>query len=443
MDPRYLRYAERQAPRYTSYPTAPHFNAAVNGAVFADWLGELAPERKLSLYVHVPYCRQICWYCGCNTFAARREEPIADYVETVLREIEIVGEATDARNVGELHWGGGTPNILSPAQFQRIHRQLAFWFDIAADARHSIEIDPRHLSSAHVAAYADVGVTRASIGVQDLNSHVQKAIGRIQPIETVRAAVDLLRGAGIARINMDLLYGLPEQSLDDLLYSIRITAAMQPQRIALFGYAHVPWFKKRQRLIDANALPSAAQRFDQAEAARAELNALGYVAVGLDHFALPDDELACAAQAGALYRSFQGYRAGAALPILGFGPSAISTLPQGYAQAHAEVGAWTRAVAYGRLPIARGHAVSAADKRRALIIAQIMCDFDADLRLLGGTSALAKELSALQPLFDDDLVSLTGDRLVIPPHGRQFCRLVAQAFDAYAQEAPARHSTAI
>lgn len=443
MDPRYLPYAERQAPRYTSYPTAPHFGPAVDGEAYAGWLADLAPAQALSLYLHVPYCREICWYCGCNTHAARRDEPVADYVDTVLREIELVGEHTAARRVQELHWGGGTPNILSPAQFARIHHQLGFWFDIDADARHSIEIDPRRLTRELSIAYAEADVTRASIGAQDFNPHVQRAIGRIQPVELVRDAVATLRDAGIDRISMDLMYGLPQQSVSDLLHSVCTAAAMQPQRLALFGYAHVPWFKKRQRLIDATTLPSPAQRFDQAEAARAELAALGYIAVGLDHFALPGEDLARAARRGEVHRSFQGYTAGAALPIVGFGPSAISTLPQGYAQNHAEVGAWARAVAGGRLPIVRGHALSEEDRKRASLIEQIMCAFAADLSPLGGAARCARELAALQPLFDDGLIELSGDRLVVAPAGRQFCRLVAQAFDAYASTTPARHSAAV
>ncbi len=443
MDPRYLPYAEQQAPRYTSYPTAPHFSSDVNSDTLSAWLAALTQDVKLSLYVHVPYCRELCWYCGCNTFAARRAEPVSEFTENILREVELAGDVIAARDVQELHWGGGTPNILSPAQFTRIHHQLAFWFDIASNARHSIEIDPRCLSDEHLAAYRAAGVTRASIGAQDFNPHVQQAMGRIQPAELVSAAIEKLRAVGIAEISMDLMYGLPHQSIGDLTRSVRTAAALRPQRIALFGYAHVPWFKKRQRLIDEKALPTSAYRFAQAEAARDELVALGYVAVGLDHFALPTDELALAAHSDQLHRSFQGYGAGDPLPIIGFGPSAISTLPEGYAQNHAEVGAWTRAIGDDRLPVARGHAIDETDRRRAAVIEQIMCAFDADLTSLGGAASLVEELSILRPLMDDELVFVTGDRLVISPRGRPFCRLVAQAFDAYAQASPARHSNAV
>jgi oxygen-independent coproporphyrinogen-3 oxidase len=442
MDPRYITYAERQAPRYTSYPSAPHFTNAVDDMLYGDWIAALPENAALSLYIHVPYCREICWYCGCNTFAARRDEPVSNYVETLLREIELVGDKISARRTGELHWGGGTPNILSPAEFSRIYRQLGFWFDIDESSLHSIEIDPRHLTADHARAYVEARVTRASIGAQDFNPHVQKGIGRIQPAALVRRAVDTLRGAGVHEINMDLMYGLPGQAKDDLLHSLRIAAEMAPQRIALFGYAHVPWFKKRQRLIDETQLPSAPQRFDCAEAARSELAKLGYVAIGLDHFALPDDDLAKAACRGELQRSFQGYTAGAPLPIVGLGPSAISTLPQGYAQNLAEVGAWSKAVNEPSLPIARGHELSHDDRLRGDLIMEIMCSFSADLAPLGGAEQCAHEIAALAPLMKDGLISLSGDKLSIAESGRPFCRLVAQAFDAYAS-ANARHSAAV
>lgn len=442
MDPRYLIYAERPAPRYTSYPSAPHFTDAVDGALYGAWIAALPEDAALSLYIHVPYCREICWYCGCNTFAARRDEPVSNYVLTLLREIDLVGDRIGARRVDELHWGGGTPNILTAAEFTRIRHHLAFWFDIDASCHHSIEIDPRHLTSEHARAYAHAGVTRASIGAQDFNPHVQKAIGRVQPVDLVRQAVAMLRAAGIGQVNMDLMYGLPSQSRDDLLASLRTAAEMAPQRIALFGYAHVPWFKKRQHLIDEAQLPSARQRFDCAEAARSELAKLGYLAIGLDHFALPDDDLAKAACRGELRRTFQGYTAGAPLPIVGLGPSAITTLPQGYAQNLAEVGAWSRAVNEPRLPIARGHELSGDDRLRGDLIRAIMCSFSADLAPLGGADQCAREIAALAPLMKDGLVALSGDKISIAENGRPFCRLVAQAFDAYAS-GNARHSAAV
>ena len=443
MDHRLLDYAERAAPRYTSYPTAPHFSTEIGARQVKQWLGEVPGDAALSLYLHVPYCRQLCWYCGCNTYAARRDEPVLDFVETILNEIDLVSDALRARSVVEIHWGGGTPNILPPDQFSRIAERLARRFDIHAAAHHAIELDPRYVDEAKARAYFSAGVNRVSLGVQDLTPRVQQAIGRVQPLDVVERAVDVLRQAGIDEINVDLMYGLPHQSAEDLRTSIRLATALKPNRVALFGYAHVPWFKKRQRLIPEAALPGTAERFDQAEAARAELEALGYVAVGFDHFALPSDELAMAARSGRLRRSFQGYVVQAADAIIGLGPSAISTLPQGYAQNEAEPGAWGREISEGKLATARGHGLSEEDRTRRRLIEQIMCEFEADLAPLGGAGACANELEALSPMFADGMVRLCGDRLVLSLRAQPFCRLVGMAFDAYAQRGAARHSRAV
>ena len=443
MQPNWLNYAEQAAPRYTSYPTAPHFSPALGEAQVRDWLGALSGRDTLSAYIHVPYCRSLCWYCGCNTYAARKSEPIRDYVALLLQEIDLVAAASGASRMVEIQWGGGTPNILSPDQFGRVAERLFARFDASGVAHHAMEINPRYIDKAKAAAYAAGGVNRASVGVQDLNDHVQAAIGRVQSVDVVRRALDHLRQAGIAAINVDLMYGLPHQSVDDLLRTIEIVVTMQPDRIALFGYAHVPWFKKRQRLIPDAALPGAAERFAQAEAARAALEAAGYVAIGIDHYARESDELAMAATASALTRSFQGYVVERADALIGFGASAISTYPQGYAQNLAEPGAWGRAVAEGHLPIARGHALQGDDDVRRRLIMQIMCDFAGDLAPMGGAAACRAEIAALRPMIEDGFVAIDGDKILVSEAGRPFCRLVARAFDSYAVGAPARHSRAV
>ncbi len=442
MEPHLLAYAERQAPRYTSYPSAPHFGSEVNAAVYRDWLGRLPDDAALSIYLHVPYCKQLCWYCGCNTKAAHAGDT-ADFVNTALREIDLVAGASNAHRVTEIHWGGGTPNILDAEEFTRLFHHLDFWFDLDRSLAHSIEIDPRYFTASLAETYAQAGVNRASLGVQDLNPHVQAAIGRVQPFEQVRQAALELRRAGIAQLSFDLMYGLPGQSIDDLLYSVRLSAGLEPDRIALFGYAHVPWFKRRQRVINADALPGSEARFAQAQAAHDALVDLGYVAVGLDHFAKPDDPLARAAREGALRRNFQGYVTDIPDAILGFGPSAISTLPHGYAQNAAGIAAWRRAIDAADLPIARGHARSDDDRRRAALIERIMCDFEADFAAFGGRERFSAELHALAPLIADGILVIKGDRLTVPEPMHPFCRLVAHAFDTYAAEDAARYSRAI
>jgi oxygen-independent coproporphyrinogen-3 oxidase len=359
----------------------------------------------------------------------------------LLDEIDLIAGASGSHIVRELHWGGGTPNILAPEDFRRILNHLKFWFDFQTPFAHAVEIDPRHLSQAQAETYAACDVTRVSVGVQTLARHVQHAIGRIQSFDQVTHAVTLLRSAGVNSISFDLMYGLPEQSLLDVLETIALCSTLKPDRIALFGYAHVPWFKPRQRVIDAAALPDARARYHQAEAARRALVSRGYVAIGMDHFAMPDDPLAVAQSSGTLHRNFQGYVASLPDAVLGLGPSAISTLPQGYVQNAASVGAWRRMIESAHLPVARGHAHSADDIRRGRLIEQLMCDFTADLRSFGGRDAFARELEALSPLAEDGLVVIEGERLLIPESMRPFCRLVARAFDTYVSGA--RHSHTI
>lgn len=442
MDPHLLKYAERPAPRYTSYPTAPHFSDAVNVKECEEWLAALTPDAALSLYIHVPYCKRICWYCGCNTNALHAGDT-ADFCATLMEEIDLAAARAGSTRVSELHWGGGTPNTLAPEQFARLFHHIGFWFDLDRELSHSIEIDPRGLSSELAAAYASCSVTRASIGVQTLAPHVQEAIGRVQPYDTIATAVEVLRSAGIRQLNFDLMYGLPQQSLDDLLDTIGRATALRPNRIALFGYAHVPWFKRRQRVIREADLPGAVARYDQAEAARSALLALGYAPIGIDHYALPDDPLARAEARGALRRNFQGYVEQTPGAIIGLGPSAISTFAQGYLQNHTSIGAWRRAIEAGHFAVARGHARTPDDARRAAIIERLMCAFEVDLTPYGGHHAFRSELEALKPLAADGLVRIDNARIVIPERMRPFSRLIAQTFDVYAAETRTRYSRTV
>lgn len=444
MDPRHIPFAQRNLPRYTSYPTAPHFASAVTGATYAGWLADSAGAgAPLSMYLHVPFCHDICWYCGCNTKAARRRKPVSDYVSMLRAEIGLVAALTGKSPVRRMHWGGGTPNILTPDDFDAIVGSVREGFDISGLVEHAIEVDPRRLTSAQAAAFARQGVTRVSLGVQDFNAHVQAAIGRIQPATAVANAISVLREHGVQGLSFDLMYGLPLQTVEDACTSARIAIEMSPDRLSVFGYAHVPWFKARQRLIDADTLPGLLERSAQAEAVAQVLRSAGYVEIGLDHYARADDPLARAASNGALRRNFQGYVDDDCAGLIGIGASAISSLPHGYAQNSPEIGQWARMVVMGDLPVARGYALTEEDRVRRAIIERILCDFEVDLAPYGGARAFEGDLQELEGATGVDLVRVTGDLVTIPHHARRLTRVVASAFDAFHQQSPARHSRAV
>ena len=308
------------------------------------------------------------------------------------------------------------------------------------------ELDPRYVTPELARTLAAVGVTRASLGVQEFAPDIQSAIGRVQPFAVVERAVRVLREFGIGRINLDLMYGLPHQTVDDIRTTVDLAASLQPQRVAYFGYAHVPWFKPHQRLIDEAALPGATERLDQAEAARAALVACGYEAIGLDHFARPDDPLAVAARCGRLRRNFQGYTTDDAVALIGFGASAIGRFPQGFVQNATDAGGYARAIASGRLATVRGLAFSAEDRARGRIIERLMCDFFVDLDSVGAdeiATGFAAEREELAPLEAKGLVRIDGNRIAVTRAGRPFVRLAAAAFDAYLAKSPTRHSVAV
>ncbi len=441
--------AERNVPRYTSYPTAPHFTGTIGPETYASWLAALPAAATLSLYLHVPFCTEICLYCGCHTKAARRRDPIERYADRLAEEIALAAAAAGRRKVVHLHWGGGTPSILGETNIRRIVDRLADAFDLSALREHAIELDPRQVTRPLARALAELGVNRASLGVQDFSPRVQQAIGRVQPFEIVTSAVAALRDAGIRNINIDLMYGLPLQTIRDVRRNVEIAASLDPQRIAIFGYAHVPWMKKNQRLIDETALPNLSGRVAQARAASKTLAGLGYVPVGLDHFAQPADELATAMRAGRLHRNFQGYTTDRADALIGLGASAIGKLPQGFVQNAVDTGGYSRAIEAGRFATVKGVALSADDHMRGRIIERLMCDLTVDLDLIARDSEAAPadnfsaELSALEPLAADGVVRIDGRRVTMTEQGRPFVRLVAAAFDAYLSREQARHSIAV
>jgi oxygen-independent coproporphyrinogen III oxidase len=440
---------ERAVPRYTSYPTAPNFSSAVDADVYSAWLGGLPGDATLSLYLHVPYCRELCHYCGCHTKATLRHEPIKAYAQRLAEEIALVARHAGRRKVSHLHWGGGTPSILGPDLLKFVSDKLGHHFNLSAVREHAIELDPRYLTRPLLQALRDIGVNRASLGVQDFSLHVQQAVGRIQPFSTVKNAVDMLVEFGIDRINLDLMYGLPKQTVSDVRRTAALAHELGPQRVAVFGYAHVPWFRAQQRLIEQSDLPSSPERLAQAEAAHETLVQLGYQPIGLDHYARPGDQLAATAKTGHLLRNFQGYTDDDADALVGLGASAISRLPQGFAQNVAAVGNYARMIAAGKLATVKGIALSDDDRVRGRIIERLMCDMAVDLAAVADESGFdvdtnfSDELESLQPFQENGSVLIEGCCIRITEKGRPFMRLVASVFDTYLTRAKSRHSVAV
>ena len=449
LDDRLLARYSRPVPRYTSYPTAPHFAPLADDALYREWLTALPGDAELSLYLHVPFCDALCLFCGCHTSVVHRPEPIAAYAETLRAEAALVAEAIGRRAaVRHLHWGGGTPTLLGPQGLAQTMEALARHFAFAADGEAAIEIDPRRLSPEMAAVLGGLGITRASLGVQDFDPAVQESVGRRQPFAVVAAAVAALRAAGIAAINFDLMYGLPHQSEASVAETARRALELAPDRLAVFGYAHVPWAKRHQALLPEAALPDGALRWRLRQAIARVLAEAGYRAVGFDHFARPGDGLVEAAAGGRLHRNFQGYTTDAAPVLLGLGASAIGTLPQGYVQNAAATPQWRAAVRARRLPVARGVRLTAEDRLRRDIIEQIMCRLAVDL-----AATAARHRMPVEPLLAADLDAFAADgmirrqgcRLEVTEIGRPFLRTIAAAFDAYCggEAGAARYSAGI
>ena len=449
MDSLLKKYAGAKVPRYTSYPTVPDFQKGFSGSTYRRWLEALDPKEPVSLYLHVPFCRTMCWYCGCNMKLANRYEPISDYVETLIKEIELVaGSLPGKLPVSHLHWGGGTPTALSVDDLDRVMAVIGECFAITNEAELAIESDPRTLTAEMAERIGRIGFTRASFGVQEFAPKVQAAINRIQPPDMVELAVERLRAAGVTGINFDLIYGLPYQTVDSITKTIALSQQMYPDRVALFGYAHVPWMAKNQRMIPEDALPDAEARYAQASAASERLIDAGYLDIGLDHFAHPEDSLAIAAGNGTLRRNFQGYTTDQAATLLGFGATSIGKTPSGYVQNIAETRAWTRAVEEGDLPVAKGHALSDDDRLRGYVIEQIMCQGVVDLAGLNREFAMPddwcqNELRQLETLVEDDMITLEAGIARLTERGRPLARIVASIFDSYRQHATSRHSVAV
>ncbi|MCC7347194.1 MAG: oxygen-independent coproporphyrinogen III oxidase [Variibacter sp.] len=439
----WARYAAVNLPRYTSYPTAPHFHAGIAAPAYREWLAALRAERPVSLYLHVPFCRAMCWYCGCHTTISQRQEPIDRYLAALHREIEVVAAIPRERlPVAHVHFGGGTPTIVGPDGFRDLIRALRTQFHFDAATEIAVEVDPRTLSAEVAEAMGEAGVRRASMGVQTFDPAVQRAINRIQSVEQTERTVSLLRGAGVRGINMDLIYGLPLETVDSCIETVRRCVAMGPDRFAVFGYAHVPTFKKHQAVISERDLPDARGRRMQAEAIGDALVAAGYVRIGFDHFARPADPMAQALASGRLHRNFQGYTTDGCDTLLAFGASAIGRLPLGYVQNEVALGRYCERVADHGLATVKGYRLSADDLLRADLIERVMCDSEVDVAAVcarhgASLAILADAGPRLRALADDGLVAIDGSVLRVPEPYRLLSRTVASVFDAHLA-APAR-----
>lgn len=431
------KYGEARLPRYTSYPTAPHFAPLAEKATYTEWLSAIPHGEQTSVYLHIPFCRSMCWYCGCHTTITERDRPILDYLEVLHQEIELVAAARDGSfSVGEIHFGGGTPTIIQPGEFIALMDALRNRLGFAGQVNTAVEIDPRTLTAEMAAALGQAGVTRASLGVQSFDPVVQKAINRIQSVETTNLAVDRLRAAGVSALNFDLIYGLPYQTVESCVATVEAAVKMRPDRLAVFGYAHIPTFKKHQRLINEAALPDAQQRNEQAEAIAQALVSAGYERIGLDHFSLPDDELTAAQRTGRLHRNFQGYTTDECKTLVGLGASSIGKFAEGYIQNIVPPGLYASTIASGELASAKGYTLTDEDRFRADLIERVMCDFEVDVASVaarhGFDPAVALSNNVrLEELSRDGLIEIGSGIVRVDERHRFIVRSVAAAFDAY------------
>lgn len=443
------RYGEERLPRYTSYPTAPQFSGAIGHSAYADWLAALPEGATASLYLHVPFCRSMCWYCGCHTTITQRDAPIVDYLAVLRREIGLVADRLSAPlPVRHVHFGGGTPTIMEPSELLDLVALMRQKFVLDDGAEIAVEIDPRTLTRTMTAALGEAGITRASLGVQSFDPVVQRAINRIQSFEQTAKATNGLRDAGVRGINFDLIYGLPHQTVESCIETVRQAIMLRPERFSVFGYAHIPTFKKHQRKIDEAALPDGAARYAQAEAIAEALIEAGYRRIGLDHYALPEDSMVKAQVDGVLHRNFQGYTTDPSDILVGFGASAIGRLGQGYAQNEVVLGRYAERISRGELATAKGYALTADDRLRADLIERVMCDFRVDVAEICDRHSTAPEIvlqstPRLEGLAKDGIIRLEGTVLSVNEDTRFLVRSVASAFDAYLGDSGRTHSRAV
>ena len=448
-DPQLARLGlfDARVPRYTSYPTAPHFGSAVGPSDLAAWIEAIPEHSEISLYIHVPFCRRLCWFCACRTQGTTTDEPVRAYLQTLKSELALLRtHLPRGISLSRLHWGGGTPTLLSADLIRDLATTVFSVAPLAADGEFSVEIDPNEIDDARLDVLAEMGMNRASIGVQDFDPLIQKAIGRDQAYELTRDVAARVRDRGVASLNADILYGLPFQTGPRIADSVQKLLTLSPDRVALYGYAHVPWMSRRQQMIPSDAMPTPEERLSLFDTARQLFLWDGYVEIGIDHFARPEDGMARALQAGTLRRNFQGYTDDPASVLIGLGASSISRFPQGFAQNASGTAEYTKAVRAGQFSTQKGHAFREEDLLRARIIEALMCDFRVSRAEL--LQSFDVKASRLEALFQaavaqfGDMVRVTEDGLRIPDRARPLTRMIARTFDAYDQS-KAKHSSAV
>ena len=443
MDSVLINKLGRPLPRYTSYPTTPHFHAEIGRKDYESWIGALARGSRLSLYVHIPFCDTLCWFCACSTKITRRYAPIAKYLECLEAEIEHVSQLLpDSVHVDHIHWGGGSPDILRPEDILRLSSIVRDRFTVASDAEFAVEIDPRELNEKRTSALLAAGVSRISLGVQDFDPAVQAAINRFQSIEKTRAVVERFRKAGVESVNVDLVYGLPFQTPRTARRTIDAVIALDPSRVAIFGYAHLPQRVRHQRLIKDDSVPGVEDRLTLCQIMTERLAAAGYTRAGVDHFCKPDDAMAHRP----LRRNFQGYTTDASDALFGFGASAISRLPQGYVQNAAPIADYQRRIESAGLASVRGVALSPQDRARAFAIETLMCQLRFPERELCENfgevgQRVANESARLTEFADNGLLEPAQNGFIVTEKGRPFLRAIAAEFDSYLGQRIATHST--
>ncbi len=439
---------DKAGPRYTSYPTAPHFDESFDADAYMAEIERTNAEeadRPLSLYFHLPFCDTLCYYCGCNVVVTQKREKVLPYLEQIKREIDMVAaKIAPGRLVTQLHWGGGTPTYLAPDQIRELMAYIHSRFNIADDVEAGVELDPRECSTEHLAALRESGFNRCSMGIQDFDHEIQVLVNRVQPIDMTRKVFDTCRELDFHSVNVDLIYGLPLQTVERFLPTVDEVIDMAPDRIATFNYAHVPWLKKHQVLIPEEQLPTPATKLDIFEMVSNRFAEAGYVFIGMDHFSKPDDEIATAQRNGTLYRNFQGYTTHAGCDLYAFGITAIGQLRRSYTQNVKKLTDYYAALDAGKLPVERGITLTDEDLLRREVITRLMCDFaldpaDFETRFnIDFDTHFADALREFEGFEADGLVTKQGRKYTVTPAGRLLIRNMAMPFDAYLGAKPNR-----